>query len=199
LIQRDLLEGVADLEERGAWKFVVHPDTLQNRWETTDELSLVLANSVSSIGRGFPQRYPKALPREWGISGGFNGMWGLSREGLFLYWGAFGEDLREWNSPYGGEHNKGIAPGDWLGYEMSLYLVAGFFDFARRFAHQFEPDTQFRVQVQASNLRGRHLLSQNIGSDLAAFEFDACVARMFNFDKTVPAGRLEGGWKEFSV
>lgn len=197
VVEADILEGVKTGKNQGAWRFVIHPESFDQRWKTPKDLTdIILQAKLGS--RRFPQELPSPLPREWGISGNYN-IWGLTHQGMFSYWRSFWENAepREPQSVFTDDDtNKKLEPGQWLNYTWLIYTVGDFFAFAKRFSEFFEAGSQMRYQVTASKLKGRHLVFSFGGAELRSFGYSPCVVQTFSHTKTLPAGRITSAWKE---
>ena len=151
-VENDLLENQGDAVQRGGWKLIVHPDTFDVRWDS-NELTEVINRCLIRNHR-FPQEYPKVIPRDWGISGGFNGVWGITNEGLLFFWRTYWENYQVRKTPNLHNEEEGSEPGEWLEMRTSVHMIADLFAFAARFAEEFESTIPIRFLVEASNIKG---------------------------------------------
>jgi hypothetical protein len=178
-VEQDLL---GDDQDRGAWSLIVHPDTFEPRWNQ-EQLSNVIQQ-----------------PRDWGISGGGNAVWGITNEGLLYIRRSYWENQEDWKSPYvnySGEEKQTVGRGKWIDVAWTAHMLGNFFAFSSRFASQFNPGSQVRLHIRASNLKGRHLLSRSPGTtSLMDMSYDACVVNTFRYPLTLPAGQLVSSWTE---
>jgi hypothetical protein len=197
VVEGDLLGEDNSAKDKGFWKLVIHPDTFMPRWTSIDVLTSLMQRTMLHQRR-FPQGILQPLRREWGISGGYCGAWGLAHEGLFLFMRGFTEDVMPWKSPYMGEENKQVEPGKWMNFDFAVDTFGDFFAFLSRFAQEFDPECSIRYSIAASNIKGRYLLGTN-SSDLMDLGFQPCVAARFPFTNTLAAGRIAGGWKQLCV
>jgi hypothetical protein len=197
-VQHDLLEGRERAVDEGGWKLILHPDTFEARWDLR-ELSGIIQRCMVRNHR-FPQEFPEPKPREWGISGGFNGSWAITHNGLLYFRRAYWENHQPWeiNSPHE-EQNRRVDAGKWLEMSSSVHMIADLFAFASRFAEEFESTTQMRYEVEASNIKGRHLLKLYRAFNLISYGCDPCEARNFRCADTLPAERIRDGWKELAT
>ena len=191
-IESDIIEDPT-IRDVGAWRLVIHPDRFEEKWSTVPEMTRAIEKAKLSGTRSFPQEFPHPAPRDWGISGGFRGHWGLSHEGQFFYWACYFEDMQPWKGPYV-DDDRMVPAREWLNSGESFARICESIAFASSYAHEFDPGQTLRVALSASHLKGRKLLGIGRLFDSISFEHPPTLANVFNFSIELPAGRLAASW-----
>lgn len=161
-LQQDILpvlkQEVENEIEAGGWEFVCHPATyIEERWEETSKLEQIAKDSAVHVHRTFPA-FRHTHPMSWGIRGGFSDdCFGLTRSGLFVSLRPYRENFRTFKNPW--QPNPDIEQAKWLDFQLNLGLVVEFFMFVSRYAEQLEPSENIKLNVTATGLRGRRLVT----------------------------------------
>ena len=196
-VEAELISGASADQDIGAWTFIIHPGSFEERWNEFEQLRNVALRTALKRRR-FPQQFIDPDKCEWGIKGGFNCVWAITKAGLFIYKRQYSENLYPWKSPYIGEENKTIEQGKWFDLDTLIDTMCDFSAYLKRYADLFDPRTPIRFSMNASNIEGRYLLSRS-SSDLYEFCRKPSTAFRFPFEKTLAAGRISASWKELCV
>lgn len=181
----------------GKWKLTIHPASFERRWDEAADLRQILDDCNVQTVR-FPRQYPEPQATDWGAQDAYQGRWGLSYEGLFLYRTTYFEDAMPCKSQSVSE-NVIAESGEWISYAESLWTIRKFYLFAHGFAQQFDAAENIRIVVEATNLKGRRLLWHDSMFNTISLQGPPLDQPSFRHAKTLPAGQLTADWDDLSV
>lgn len=140
--------------------------------------------------------------RDWGLCNDtYREIWGLSTSGQFILLRPYYENKREFECPWrdmsGQRSEPVLPPGKWLDVKPSLFTIAEFLAFAERFIGEYGVGERVSVQVRATAINGRHLVTTdgNINRDMTP----ECRANRFTFTKQLSAEEFRATWEELAA
>lgn len=192
IVENDILSSPQERHASGGWRFIIHPDSYSDKWDSVTELSKFVGE-CQLINRRFPQQNINIRPHEWGIEGTYN-LWAMTYKGLFYFWQNYHENSMDWKSQYVGDQTI-ITRGKWVNLSYTIHDLINFFAFASSYAAQFDPGVQLRFVISAFDLKGRHLLDTATSDSLMGMGFEPCAASRFTSSNTLAAGKLISNWE----
>ena len=198
-----IMSGISSLDRRdwtqGHWRLILRPTAfVEQRWQDAEELEQTIRKHVIHIRDEFPASRRGTHGREWGICNDLYGeVWALSRTGVFVYQQEFRENYQEYRSPFiSSQPKENIPAGQWIEYELNLYLLIEFFLFISRLSIEYGPGASLRYELLAESLEGRRLVTTNPRIHLSNRHLEPCRATRFHFQKTLTVEELRTEWKE---
>jgi hypothetical protein len=90
-----------------------------------------------------------------------------------------------------------LPPGKWLDVKPSLFTIAEFLAFAERFIGEYGVGERISVQVRATAINGRRLVSTdgNIDRDMTP----ECRANQFTFTKQLSVEEFRATWEQLAA
>jgi hypothetical protein len=200
-VATDLTEGQCSGTEFSGWILMLHPGTFEKRWIGFNALSDVLERiNINSVR--FPRQFPFPLASDWGARDEWQGQWGITEEGLYIYATPFEEDHSKWVKPpdYQDRLADGEIPaGQWLNAVNSVWLVRRFYLLAANYSKFFEPSENMSITISATNIRNRWLMFNNEWLDRASLRGGPTNSRSFNHSIEIHAGELASDWSSLSL
>jgi hypothetical protein len=185
--------------QTGAWVLRVYPRTHETeRWKTADELEGVIQKRSVRLREEFPPSYRGTHMREWGICNDIYGdVWTLARSGQFVCVRPFWENKQPYECPWttlgDSPAEPNVASGQWLDFTSNIFRICEMFMFIVRFVEEYGPGEVVAVDLRATCLSGRKLLT----TDFRLFwrPTDPCRSQLFEFAKRVSVEELRADWE----
>lgn len=204
-IETSLKPDIDQTSKLGEWRFVIHGERFERKWHSVSELISAIERRQVPRWHGFPSRYLRALPTEWGVASELNyrSLWAMTYEGLVYYVEDYSENHAEYRSrwmPMSGKPRPTLPAGKWMDSVWPIYQICMYFDFASRYAAEFDAAENLRIAIEASGLNGRELLCVDpMVSTADIGDYSPSKAQAYRFSRTLPAGALQAEWKELAA
>jgi hypothetical protein len=175
--QREIskIENALDLKRQermsaGGWYFWLYPAAFRNDRLSVSELLPILLRHQIRRGDRFPVVDPQALKHDPSCL--FDdeypefGSWMFACSGQFHWQCQFPENEEGASTQYSRmvlpDKTQSVGPGKWLRYEASLFSIIEMLEFSARMAHEMDASEDVCIEIKASGLRGRSLLSAQL-------------------------------------
>lgn len=203
-VTSDLGEVYSSTMKKGAWVLIIRPSNFSKQLFADDSQGLeerIRKNQVR-LRSDFPPIRTGTHMRDWGLCNDtYRETWGLTPSGQFILLRPFFENERKyecsWRDMRGQPTEPILPPGKWLDVKPSLFTIAEFLAFAERFIGEYGIGEHVFVQVQATAIHGRHLVTtdSNINRDMT----QECRANQFTFTKQLSIEEFRATWEELAA
>ncbi|MCC9602870.1 ATP-binding protein [Stieleria sp. JC731] len=203
-VTADLGEAYIKATEKGVWVLSIRPSNFNQQLFDDDaqELEERIRRNQVRLRSDFPPSRTGTHMRDWGLCNDtYRETWGLTTSGQFILLRPYYENEREFECPWrdlSGQRSEPILPpGKWLDVKPSLLTIAEFFAFAERFVGEYGVGERVSVQVRATSINGRHLVTTdgNINRDMTP----ECRANQFTFTKLLSVEEFRATWEELAA
>jgi hypothetical protein len=204
VVAADLGEAYSKATTNGAWLLNIRPSNFNKQLfdDNAKSLEELIRKNQVRLRSDFPPIRTGTHMRDWGLCNDtYRETWGLTPSGQFILLRPYYENEREfecsWRDMRGHPTEPVLPPGRWLDVKPSLLTIAEFLAFAERFIGEYGVGERVSVQVSATAIKGRHLVTTdgNINRDMTP----ACRASQFTFTKHLSIEEFRATWEELAA
>lgn len=194
-IKAGLEDQINEDSKLGALHLVLRPGRYESdRWEESETLVEIVGRTALPISGMFPGWLTGTHVRDWGVCNSTYGYtWTLSRSGQMFIVRPYFENNREYVADWV-PRPPAIARRQWLEFRYSLHRIFEYCAFAASMAKEYEAGESMHLQIYATGLKGRQLVTSSASIHLE--DGKKSFSDRFVFAKTFQREEFIAQWRE---